>query len=108
GHYWALNDHLDLKLTGDLYSRGSWGVQAQSNYRYRYRFSGGLSVQANRTRYGDPRYADYGQFYDARDYRISWNHTQDAKAHPSRSFRPALNSPPGVFSRTPPPTPRIF
>lgn len=97
GHYWALNDHLDLKLTGDLYSRGSWGVQAQSNYRYRYRFSGGLSVQANRTRYGDPRYADYGQFYDARDYRISWTHTQDPKAHPTRSFSARVELATGSF-----------
>lgn len=31
GHYWALNDHVDLKVTGDLYTRGSWGIQAQSN-----------------------------------------------------------------------------
>ncbi|MEN9940374.1 MAG: hypothetical protein RIR61_1181 [Bacteroidota bacterium] len=97
GHYWALNDHLDLKVTGDLYTRGSWGIQAQTNYRYRYRFSGGFTVQANRTRYGDPRYADYGQFYDARDYRISWNHNQDPKAHPTRTISARVELATGSF-----------
>ena len=108
GHYWALNDHIDLKVTGDLYTRGSWGIQAQSNYRYRYRFSGGFTVQTNRTRYGDPRYADYGQFYDSRDYRISWNHSQDPKAHPSRTFTARVELATGSFFKNTTTNPEDF
>lgn len=108
GHYWALNDHVDLKVTGDLYTRGSWGIQAQSNYRYRYRFSGGFTVQTNRTRYGDPRYADYGQFYDSRDYRISWNHSQDPKAHPSRTFTARVELATGSFFKNTTTNPEDF
>ena len=40
GYYFAFNDYVDLALTGDWYSLGSWGVNARSNYRKRYRFGG--------------------------------------------------------------------
>jgi hypothetical protein len=26
GYYFAISDYIDLSLTGDLYSSGSWGV----------------------------------------------------------------------------------
>jgi len=96
GYYWAFNDHYDLRLTGDVYTQGSYGVQATSNYRFRYRYTGNIGLQINRTKFGDPR-APIGQFMDARDYRISWSHSQDAKAHPSQSFSARVELATGTF-----------
>lgn len=40
GYYFAINDYVDLQLTGDIYTKGSWGLNATSTYRKRYRYSG--------------------------------------------------------------------
>jgi lipopolysaccharide assembly outer membrane protein LptD (OstA) len=43
GYYWAMNDYMDINLTSDLYTRGSWALF--SNYRYSLRdvLNGSLS-----------------------------------------------------------------
>jgi len=99
GYYWAFNDHYDLRLTGDIYSRGSWGIRASSNYKFRYRYSGNLGVQINRTTFGDPRNQNSSQFMDSRDFRISWSHSQDPKAHPTQQFNARVELATGSFFR---------
>ena len=37
GYYFAISDKWDLKLLGDIYTKGSWGLSAASNYRKRYK-----------------------------------------------------------------------
>ena len=96
GYYWAFDDHYDLRLTGDVYTQGSYGIQATSNYRFRYRYAGNVGLQINRTRFGDPRQTT-GPFMDSRDFRVTWSHTQDAKAHPSQSFSARLELATGSF-----------
>jgi len=97
GHYWALNDHWDMRLTGDIYTRGSWGIHSQAGYRYRYRYSGNFNMDVTRTRFGDDRNPNTGQTMNSLDYRIRWSHRQDAKAHPSRTFSASVNMASGTF-----------
>ncbi|CAI8369716.1 MAG: LPS-assembly protein LptD [Owenweeksia sp. TMED14] len=99
GYYWAFNDHYDLRLTGDIYSRGSWGINASGNYKFRYRYSGNLGVQINRTTFGDPNNQNSNQFMDSRDFRISWSHSQDRKAHPTQQFNARVELATGSFFR---------
>lgn len=40
GYYWAAGEHFDLAVLGDIYSKGSWGVQAKTSYVKRYKFRG--------------------------------------------------------------------
>jgi hypothetical protein len=96
GYYWSFNDHYDLRLTGDVYTQGSYGIQAASNYRFRYRYSGNVGLQINRTKFGDPRQTN-GQFMDSRDYRLTWSHSQDPKAHPSQQFSARVELATGSF-----------
>jgi len=80
GWYFALGDHVDLRLLGDVYSKGTWGITAQSNYRWRYKFSGGFSFR---------RYVNYVDDREAAksiDYSLKWNHSQDPKANPTSTF----------------------
>jgi len=35
GYYFAVNDYLDLAILGDIYTNGSWGLRAESNYALR-------------------------------------------------------------------------
>ena len=49
GYYFALGDHIDLALTGDAYTKGSWSVNARSAYRKRYKFSGSVALSYQET-----------------------------------------------------------
>ncbi|MEZ5014684.1 MAG: putative LPS assembly protein LptD [Chitinophagales bacterium] len=83
GYYFALGDHYDLSLTGDIYSRGSYGFHGQSKYNYRYKFNGSLGLDYSVNKYGlsfDPAYSENKGIY------FAWTHHQDAKARPNGSF----------------------
>ncbi len=88
GYYFALNDYFDLKLTGTIYTNGTWMADAGTSYRLRYRFSGsfGFSYANNITSYkGLPDYAQ------STNYRLNWSHSQDAKASPGSRFSASVN-----------------
>ncbi len=88
GYYFALSDYFDLKLTGTIYTNGTWLADAATSYRMRYRYSGsfGFSYANNINSYkGLP---DYGK---NTNYRISWSHSQDAKANPGSRFSASVN-----------------
>jgi hypothetical protein len=89
GYYFAMNDYLDLKVTGDIYTNGTWGLRVGSNYKLNYRFSGNLSVKyfKNITGYQDIE----GLYSVSRDYAIGWSHSQDSRANPTSSFRASVN-----------------
>ncbi|MBC8172997.1 MAG: LPS-assembly protein LptD [Chitinophagales bacterium] len=89
GYYFAINDHLDLALTGDIYSRGSWRLNANTNYAVRYRYSGSLNLEYSINKDGlefTPSYAVNKGFF------VTWSHRQDAKARPNSSFSASVNA----------------
>lgn len=88
GYYLALNDHVDLELTGDLYTKGSWGVTGRSTYRRRYKYSGSVNASYLKTKRGDRVAGDYSE---STDFRIAWSHQQDPKADPYRTFSANVN-----------------
>jgi hypothetical protein len=89
GYYFAMNDYMDLRLTGDIYTNGTWGVRLGSNYRWNYHFSGNLNVRYFKNVNG---YRDLPETYSvSKDYAIGWSHSQDPKANPNSSFRASVN-----------------
>ncbi len=88
GYYLALNKYIDLALTGEIYTRGSWGLSAQSNYSKRYRFRGSFSVNYLTTVNGDKGDPDYTKM---RNFQVLWNHSQDTKANPNLTFSASVN-----------------
>lgn len=89
GYYWAINDYVNLQVTGDWYSRGSWAVNMRSEYRKRYKFGGSIGIDYLVTKTGDRDVA--GDFSESKDFRINWSHSQDPKASPSSSFSASVN-----------------
>jgi lipopolysaccharide assembly outer membrane protein LptD (OstA) len=83
GYYWAINDYLDLSLTGGIYSKGGWEGRVTTNYRVRYKMSGRLSFHYNKNVFSYPGLDNYET---GRLYNFKWNHKQDRKAHPSMNF----------------------
>ena len=88
GYYFAISDKLDLKLTGEIYTKGSWGVGAASSYAKRYKFSGNVNFNYLVTKTGEKGLPDYAV---GKNFRIAWNHRQDAKAHPNSNFSASVN-----------------
>lgn len=88
GYYLAINDNIDLALTGEVYTKGSWGIAAQSNYAKRYKFSGSFSVNYLKTILGDKGLPDYSK---QTNFQVLWNHSQDAKANPNLSLSASVN-----------------
>ena len=79
GYYFALSDYVDLALTGEIYTKGSWGLSARSAYKKRYKYSGNFNVSTLTTILGDKGLPDYSK---SKDFKITWSHSQDAKSNP--------------------------
>ena len=88
GYYLAISDNVDLALTGELYTKGSWGLSAVSSYAKRYKFSGNFSVNYLKTVTGDKGMPDYTQ---QTNFQVLWSHTQDSKANPNMSLSASVN-----------------
>ena len=88
GYYFAISDKWDLKLLGEIYTKGSWGVSAASNYRKRYRYSGSFLFSYQDSKTGDKGLPD---FAEQESFKIQWNHRQDPKANPYSSFAASVN-----------------
>lgn len=88
GYYWGISDYMDLTVTGDIFTNGSWAVRPTFRYANRYRYSGnfdfsyGVNIQGDR----DSPDAEYNK-----DFRILWNHGQDPKARPNSRFSANVN-----------------
>ncbi len=94
GYYFAINDYVDLALTGELYTKGTWGVTARSNYRKRYKFSGSVNASYLNTVMGDRSLRDLdipGAYSVSKDFRVNWTHSQDPKANMFRTFSASVN-----------------
>ena len=88
GYYFAISDKFDLRLTGEIFTKGSWGVNAASTYAKRYKFSGNVSLSYLVTKSGEKGLPDYAV---GKNFRVQWSHRQDAKAMPNTNFSASVN-----------------
>lgn len=88
GYYFAMSDLWDLKLLGEIYTKGSWGVSAASNYKKRYRFGGNVFLSYQKTKTGDKGMPD---FQEQESFKFQWSHSQDAKANPYSRLSASVN-----------------
>jgi hypothetical protein len=89
GYYFAINDHVDLALTGEIYTKGSWGINASSNYRKRYKYSGNFKGNYLVTKSGDKEVPS--SYSEKKDFSIQWSHSQDSKANTFRQLSASVN-----------------
>lgn len=85
GYYFAINDYVDLKLLGDIYTKGSWALSATANYRKRYKYSGNFYISYQKTVYEENTQPSVA------DFKITWTHRSDPKSNPSQSFSASVN-----------------
>lgn len=97
GYYFAINDYIDLALTGEIYTKGSWGLSAQSTYNKRYKFNGHFNVNYLKTINGEKGDPDYST---ATNFQVLWSHTQDAKSNPNMTLSASVNFTTSGYSRS--------
>jgi len=88
GYYFALSQYVDLALTGEIYTRGSWGISAQSSYARRYKYSGSFTINYLTTVDGEKGDPDYSKMHN---FQVLWSHSQNAKANPYMTFSASVN-----------------
>ena len=88
GYYFAMSDKWDLKLLGEIYTKGSWGFSAASNYKKRYKYSGSFLFSYQDTKTGDKGMPD---FSEQKSFKLQWSHRQDSKANPFSSLSASVN-----------------
>ena len=97
GYYFAINDYMDLQLTGDIYTRGTWAVYARSRYIKRYKFQGNVSINYRWDVTGEKDMPNYNV---AKNLSVQWSHTQDPKANPYNNFSASVNFKTSGYNRS--------
>lgn len=97
GYYFAISDKMDLKVRGDIFTKGSWALNAETNYVKRYKYSGLFQANYQVTKSGDKGLPDYSV---AKDFKIVWSHRQDPKASPNSTFSASVNFATSSYERT--------
>ena len=86
GYYTPIGESLDLELTGDIYTRGSWGLNVASRYVKRYKYRGNFNIG-----YSNRITEREGINFPSKSFSVRWSHSQDAKAHPYRKLNGSVN-----------------
>lgn len=97
GYYFAISDKLDLKLLAEIYTKGSWGISAATNYRKRYKYSGSFYFSYQDTRNGDKGMPDYTK---QTSFKLQWSHRQDPKSNPFSSLSASINFATSAYERS--------
>jgi len=97
GYYFAINDYIDLEVTGDIYTKGTWAIYAKSNYAKRYKFRGYIDINYRDDKTSERDMPDYSE---NKNLKIAWSHQQDAKANPFSTFAASVNFSTSGYNRS--------
>lgn len=89
GYYWAINDNIDLSLLGEIFTNLSWAGEVKTNYYRRYHYKGLFDMRLGRVYTGIR--GDPNTFNSYSDFKLVWQHDQDAKANPYSRFSANVN-----------------
>ena len=87
GYYFAISENIGLKLTGEIYSKGSYGITANSQYIKRYRYGGAFNLTF--------RNSNDGKEFNRKsrnDFGIQWSHSPQSRGNSSFSASVNLQS----------------
>lgn len=96
GYHFSINEYLNLSLTGDIYTKGSWRISKTSQYKKRYKYNGSIRINYAKTKISEPNMPNYSL---AKDFKITWQHKQDPKSHPNNQFSALVNLASSTYNR---------
>ena len=97
GYYFGGNQNYDAKITGDLYTEGTYKIDVSSRYKEIYKYTGNFDISYAKNQIG---LVETPGSYISENYAINWSHQQDVKASPGSSFSASVNAAtPGFFTK---------
>jgi hypothetical protein len=87
GWFFPMGEHFNLTLTGNIYLKGTWGINGYAQYRKRYKYNGSLRLGFDSRRTEDSE----GIIDHRNSFGLSWSHNQDRSAHPTATFGGSIN-----------------
>lgn len=89
GYFWAISDKVVATFLGEIYTNGSWGLNVNTQYNRRYRFSGIASVRLNRRVFveGERELKNFQQ-----DFWINWTHSPTPRGRSTFAASVSLGS----------------
>ncbi len=88
GMYFVFGDYLDLSVTGDYYTLGSWALDINSRYKVNYKCNGTFALTYSNDQTGEK---GSGDFFQTKNFSVKWTHSQDSKANPGMTFSASVN-----------------
>ena len=88
GYYFGFSEYADLRITGDIYSKGGHAINALTNYKLRYKFNGSLSFSYNKNSFDNPENALEPSV--TKDYWVRWSHRPETRGN--ANFSASVNA----------------
>jgi hypothetical protein len=96
GYYWGINDYLDVMLTGDVFTSGTWRANINSRYIVNYKMQGNLDVALARNYFAD---GDLPGVKVPITYNINWQHAFDQKFLGNARFSASVSYAGGLYNK---------
>ncbi|MEO6133241.1 MAG: putative LPS assembly protein LptD [Saprospiraceae bacterium] len=88
GYYFPVKDWADVKVTGDIYFNGSWGLGLNSNYVRKYKYRGTVNLgYSNRITEASDSYLTSQD----KSFSVRLSHNQDPKSNPYQTIGGSIN-----------------
>ncbi len=87
GWYQPISEHLDARALFSVYVSGSIMSSLELGYNRRYRETGNFNLRYNRRVTENAK----AEKVASPSFGLRWNHNQDSKAHPTRTFGGSVN-----------------
>jgi len=88
GYYFAISDYMDLEVKADIFTKGTWAVNATSTYVKRYKYHGTFNFNYREDVIGEKSLPEYSK---TPSLSLVWSHSQDPKANPYFNFSSSVN-----------------
>lgn len=89
GYYLALNDYWDARITGNIFTNGSYDLMLATNYTKRYKYNGNFNFSYSSNRNG---LEGTDEYKPNKDFNLTWSHSQNALARPGTTFSASVNA----------------
>lgn len=94
GYFWAINDYVNLAVTGSIYSKGGYGLSVRSRYLKRYRYDGNFTFNLTKQNFSSDAEANETQ---VTDFRVNWSHSPKSKG--TGRFSASVNAATSTFNQ---------
>lgn len=89
GYYQAFNDYFDGRVTGNIFTNGSFDVSLTSNYIKKYKYNGNVNLNFSSQRNGLEGTPEYTP---RKSFNFGWSHAQNPNAKPGTTFSALVNA----------------